>query len=142
MIGLKRKLPLAVVLAGTCMFAATGALACTKGEVPADAKSATNPVEASDEVMAAAKKVYKKSCKKCHGSKGNGKGPGAKDMDPLPPDWTGGIDKTDGELHWATMNGCDGTEMKGWKAGSAKPGKEITEEQSWGLVHYMRSLVK
>lgn len=141
MIGMKRKLPLAIVLAGTCMFA-TGALAAGKDNVPADAKSAANPVEVDDEVMAAAKKVYKKKCKKCHGTKGNGKGPGAKDMEPMPPDWTGGIELTDGELYWLTMNGSKDTEMKGWKAGSAKPGKEITDEQGWGLVHYMRSLVK
>jgi len=63
-------------------------------------------------------------------------------MDPLPPDWTKGIDLSDGELHWAIMNGCKDTEMKGWKAGSAKPGKEVTDEQAWGLVHYIRSLVK
>ena len=142
MIGLKRKLPLAVVFAGTLVFGASGALACTKGEVPADAKSASNPVEADDDVMAGAKKAYKKKCKKCHGTKGNGKGPGAKDMDPLPPDWTTGIKWTDGELHWMIMNGCEGTEMKGWKAGSAKPGKEVTDEEAWGLVHYIRSLVK
>ncbi len=141
MIGLKRKLPLAVVFVGSCLFA-TGALACKDAKAPAEAKSQANPVEVSDEVMAAAKKVYKKKCKKCHGSKGNGKGPGAKDMDPMPPDWTSGIDLTDGELHWFTMNGCEGTEMKGWKAGSAKPGKEITDEQAWALVHYIRSLVK
>ncbi|VAX06928.1 hypothetical protein MNBD_GAMMA26-1974 [hydrothermal vent metagenome] len=112
-------------------------------QVPADAKGVTNPVEADDEdVLKAAKKVYKKKCKKCHGKKGNGKGPGAKDMEPSPPDWTGGIDATDGELFWLTMNGSKDTEMKGWKEGSAKAGKEITDEQAWSLVHYMRSLVK
>ena len=138
MIGMKRKLSLAIVLAYTGLFT-TGVMAV---DVPADAKSATNPVEVDDEVMAAAKKIYRKSCKKCHGTKGNGKGPGAKDMDPMPSDWTGGIEGTDGELHWIIMNGSKDTEMKGWKAGVAKPGKEITDEQSWGLVHYIRSLVK
>ncbi len=141
MIGLKRKLPLAIVLAGSCLVT-TGALACTNAEAPAEAKSQANPVENGDEVMAAAKKIYKKKCKKCHGSKGNGKGPGAKDMDPMPPDWTSGIKLTDGELHWFIMNGCENTEMKGWKAGSAKPGKEVSDEQAWELVHYIRSLVK
>ncbi len=141
MIYMKRKLSLAVILAGTCLLT-TGVMAAANDQVPADAKAATNPVEVDDDVMAAAKKVYKKSCKKCHGTKGNGKGPGAKDMDPMPPNWTGGIDMTDGELFWLTMNGSKDTEMKGWKAGSAKPGKEITDEQGWGLVHYIRSLVQ
>ncbi len=136
---LEKRFALALWVAGICMLLPGIALACTNSKAPAEAKALENPVEASDEVLAEAKKIYRKNCKKCHGSKGNGKGPGAKDMDPMPPDWTKGIDFTDGELFWFTMNGCEGTEMKGWKAGAAKPGKEITEEQAWGLVHYMRS---
>ena len=139
---MKKRFALAVLVAGGSLLAPEAALACSKSKAPAEAKAMENPVEASDEVMAEAKKIYKKKCKKCHGSKGNGKGPGAKDMDPMPPDWTKGIDFTDGELYWATMNGCEGTEMKGWKAGSAKPGKEITEEQAWGLVHYIRTFAR
>jgi mono/diheme cytochrome c family protein len=124
-----------------CLVAVSpAAFSAAKDKVPADAKGVENPVENDDDVLKAAKKVYKKKCKKCHGSKGNGKGPGAKDMDPMPPDWTAGIDATDGELFWITMNGSADTEMKGWKAGSAKAGKEVSDEQAWGLVHYMRSL--
>ncbi len=139
---LNRQFVLAAFVAVIFMLVSGVTLACTDSKAPPEAKAQENPVEATDEVLAQAKKVYRKSCKKCHGSKGNGKGPGAKDMDPLPPDWTQGIDFTDGELHWFTMNGCEGTEMKGWKAGAAKPGKEITDEQAWGLVHYMRTFVK
>ncbi|MBW2467265.1 MAG: c-type cytochrome [Deltaproteobacteria bacterium] len=120
--------------------ASPAAFSAAKDKVPGDAKGVENPVEADDDVLKTAKKIYKKKCKKCHGSKGDGKGPGAKDMDPLPPDWTAGIDATDGELYWITMNGSADTEMKGWQAGMAKEGKEVSEEEAWGLVHYIRSL--
>lgn len=136
---LKRNITVAAALAATCLFSPA---AFAAPEVPADAKAVENPVEADDDVLKAAKKIYKKKCKKCHGSKGNGKGPGAKDMDPMPPDWTAGIERTDGELHWLTMNGSKDTEMKAWAAGKAKKGKELSDEQVWGVVHYIRSLVQ
>lgn len=139
---LKKTTSIAIALMSVCLFS-TGAIASAKDQVPAAAKSVANPVDADDEaIMKAAKKKYKKSCKKCHGSKGNGKGAGAKDMDPMPPNWTSGIDMTDGELFWLTMNGSKDTEMKGWKAGTAKKGKEVSEEEAWAIVHYIRSLVK
>lgn len=139
---LKKCFVIAVAIIGvSCMSSV--AFAAAKDKVPDDARGVENPVDGDDEdVMKNAKKVYKKNCKKCHGKKGNGKGPGAKDMDPPPPDWTGGISMTDGELYWITMNGSADTEMKGWKAGSAKPGKEISEEEGWALVHYIRGLAK
>ena len=136
---LKRNVTVVAALAAAYLFSPA---VFAKAEIPADAKAMENPVEADDDVLKAAKKLYKKKCKKCHGSKGNGKGPGAKDMDPMPPDWTGGIDRTDGELFWITMHGSEGTEMKPWMAGKAKKGKELTDEQVWGLVHYIRSLVQ
>jgi len=113
--------------------------------VPAEYASKANPVADDDEVIAASKKIYKKRCKKCHGKKGNGKGSGAKDMDPMPPNWTDGSalgKMTDGQRFWIILNGSKDTEMKGWKAGIAKEGKEITEEQAWGLVHYINRFGK
>ena len=92
------------------------------------------------------KKIYKKSCKKCHGKKGNGKGPGAKDMEPAPPSWTGGTDKSDEELVKIIMEGTtkDGkpTEMKGWAEGTAKKGKEVSEDQAASLVCIIRAFKK
>ncbi len=87
-----------------------------------------------DAVKTVQKKVYKKSCKKCHGSKGNGKGPGAKGMDPAPPDWTAGTEKSDDDLYQIIMEGSKDTEMKGWKAGVAKAGKEVSEDEAHTLV--------
>jgi len=95
-------------------------------------------VECDEDVVASVKKIYKKNCKKCHGKKGNGKGPGAKDMVPAPPNWTADTDMSDDDRIKAIMEGTtkDGkpTEMKGWAAGVAKKGKEVSDEQAAALV--------
>jgi len=95
-----------------------------------------------DAVKTVMKKEYKKKCKKCHGSKGNGKGPGAKGMDPAPPDWTGGTESDDAKLFDVIMNGTPDTEMKGWKEGVAKAGKEVSEDDAHTLVCIIRSFQK
>ena len=95
-----------------------------------------------DVIKTVEKKVYKKKCKKCHGKKGNGKGPGAKGMDPAPGDWTAGSDKSDGELYKVIMEGSPDTEMKGWAAGTAKPGKEVSEDDANTLICIIRAFKK
>jgi len=95
-----------------------------------------------DAIKTVAKKIYKKKCKKCHGKKGNGKGPGAKGMDPAPPSWTGGTDKSDADLYKTIMEGSKDTEMKGWAAGTAKKGKEISEDDAHTLVCIIRNFKK
>ena len=101
----------------------------------------TGIVAASDceDIGKDVKKIYKKSCKKCHGKKGNGKGPGAKGMDPAPPNWVGGTDKSDAELVKIIMEGTKDTEMKGWAEGTAKKGKEVSPEQAESLVCIIRN---
>ncbi len=95
-----------------------------------------------DVIKTVEKKVYKKKCKKCHGKKGNGKGPGAKGMDPAPPNWVAGTDTSDADLYKVTMEGTEGTEMKGWAAGTAKPGKEVSEDEAHALVCIIRAFKK
>ncbi len=142
---LKKSITIATV--ALSMSLAAGFAAATSEEtlakVPAEAVGLTNPVEADDDAIKKVfKKGYKKKCKKCHGSKGNGKGPGAKGMEPPPPDWTAGSSATDGQLYWLIMNGSKDTEMKGWKAGVAKKGKEVSEEEAWTMVHIIRGFQK
>ncbi len=144
---LKLKKSITIATVALSMSLASGFAAATSAEalakVPADAVNVPNPVEADeDAIKKVFKKSYKKKCKKCHGSKGNGKGPGAKGMEPPPPDWTAGTPATDGQLYWLIMNGSEGTEMKGWKAGLAKPGKEVSEEEAWIMVHIIRGFEK
>ena len=141
---LKKIASILVALLCACLFS-TAALAAARDAVPADAKAATNPVD-SEIDMKAAKKLYK-SCKNCHGKKGNGKTAAAKDMPEgkRPPDWTQGSESTDGQLFWLLMNGVkDNDEMKSYKEGSSevKAKKQLTEEKAWTLVHYIRAFAK
>ena len=57
---MKKRFVLAVFMAGGSLLVTEAALACSKSKAPAEAKAMENPGEASDEVMAAAKKIYKK----------------------------------------------------------------------------------
>jgi len=95
-----------------------------------------------DAIKTVMKKEYKKKCKKCHGSKGNGKGPGAKGMDPAPPDWTAGTDSDDAKLVQVIMEGTKDTEMKGWAEGTAKKGKHVSEDAAGSLVCIIRGFKK
>ena len=96
-----------------------------------------NPLELTPEALKEAKAIYKKKCKKCHGSKGNGRGSATRGMKIKPRNYT---DKAlmekipDGQLFWIVLNGSDpeATEMEGYK-------RKFSKEQVWKLIHYIRS---
>lgn len=97
------------------------------------AKKANPLVTASADSIAAGKKTYVKECQSCHGSKGLGDGPGAKDLAKKPralssPE-TGA--QTDGELYWKITTGRK--PMPTYE-------KTLTEEQRWQVINYIRTL--
>lgn len=113
--------------------------------IPAEYQKMKNPIPVSQAVLAEAKAIYEDKCQKCHGEKGDGKGTGSKGMDPKPTNYTdkAKMEKlSDGELFYTTMEGSPDSDMNGWKKGKAKPGKEITEEEAWKLIHYIRAFAK
>jgi len=76
---------------------------------------------------AAVTKIYTRRCAHCHGEEGDGQGPAAEFLYPLPRDFTLGVFKyktthaddefpTDGDLRKTIMNGLPGTSMPGWKS--------------------------
>jgi len=99
-----------------------------------------NPMPLSPAVLEEAEAIYKKKCRKCHGTNGNGKGSATKGMKVKPRNYT---DKAlmekipDGQLFWIILDGSDPetTEMESFKG-------KITEEETWELIHYIRSLAK
>ncbi|MGE3975080.1 MAG: cytochrome c [Bdellovibrionales bacterium] len=104
---------------------------------PEDAERAlTNPLEATEAVLARGKMKFETYCFPCHGSAGDGKGPVApKFMVPVPSLLT---DKAkayrDGRLfHIIT----DGQGVMGSYASQIKDQKD-----RWAIVHYIRSLQK
>jgi mono/diheme cytochrome c family protein len=101
------------------------------------ARSLTNPVEPSAEVIAEGRAHFADHCATCHGNDGSGKTEMGQGMWPKAPDMR--LPETqnlsDGELFWIIENGVRFTGMPGWGTGT-KEG----ETSSWHLVHFVRRL--
>lgn len=127
---LLRKLCFSVALA-----ALAAAMAAAHGRpwpVPEAAKKRKNPVVAGAETLGAAKTTYERLCASCHGSSGKGDGPEAPMYEVKPPDFTDAKmmgEMTDGEIFYKISEGRD--PMPAFKM-------QLSEEQRWQLVHYLR----
>jgi cytochrome c5 len=134
-----------IVSAGALyILVATSAVASTQAPQPAkpmaraDAAKLKNPVASTPDSIAAGKQLYGKYCRFCHGAEGKGDSPTApKDIKPADltdKDWTRG--SSDGEIFLVIQEGA-GPEfkMKGLKG-------KLSEEDTWHLVNFVRSLAK
>jgi mono/diheme cytochrome c family protein len=103
------------------------------------AKSLTNPVEYSGEVVADGRAHFADHCAVCHGNDGSGNTPMGRGMWPKVPDMR--LPQTqslsDGELFWIIENGVRFTGMPAWSSGT-----QDGETASWHLVHFVRRLPK
>ena len=101
------------------------------------AKSLTNPVEYSGEVIADGRAHFADHCATCHANDGSGKTTIGQGSWPKAPDMRRAPTQnlTDGELFWIIENGIRFTGMPAWSTGT-KEG----EEASWHLVHFIRRL--
>ena len=101
------------------------------------AKSLTNPVEYSGEVIADGRAHFADHCAMCHANDGSGDTAMGRGMWPKPPDLRQARTQnlSDGELFWIIENGIRFTGMPAWGTGS-KDG----ERASWHLVHFIRRL--
>jgi len=101
-----------------------------------------NPIDADDvdeDFLKAPGKLYKRKCKKCHGTEGDGQGSAADDIEIKPTAFNvpGYMDeKSDGQLFWITLAGSEGTEMEGFGPDSDAG---LSEEKIWELVSYIRA---
>jgi mono/diheme cytochrome c family protein len=106
--------------------------------VPADklaeAKALRNPLSNSPEVIEQGKAVYngKGGCVTCHGIDGDGKGPGAVNMNPSPRNfqhhgfWR---HRSEGEVFWTIKYGSPGTAMIAF-------GSVLSDNEIWALIQY------
>ena len=108
------------------------------GKAPPEFYSMKSPITAPN--FALAEKLYfdqasdRYACATCHGRNGDGKGPMSRQFTPLPRHLscvkTAGI--PEGQVFWTIRNGSPGTDMPG--------NKQLTDEQIWQLVAYIRNL--
>jgi mono/diheme cytochrome c family protein len=102
-------------------------------KAPARASRKENPIPADDKSVATGKDLYTKECYSCHGTKGKGDGPGARDLTKNPGDlskpemWK----QTDGALFWKITEG---------KKPMPSMEKTWSEDQRWNVVNYVRTL--
>ena len=121
---------LIVVIAGSAFF-----FQKAPWKAPASADTKKNPLTNDAATVAAGKTVYVKECQSCHGKKGKGDGPSAKDLDIPAGDFTKAItqSETDGALFWKNSEGRK--PMPSFK-------KKLSEQQIWQTVVYIRTLNK
>jgi len=105
--------------------------------MPAEAKSRTNPVGNSPEVLAEGRAHWADHCFSCHANNGSGDTALGKSLYPPAPDMRLAATQqlTDGELFYIIQNGIRLTGMPAWGNGTPKD-----EEDSWKLVHFIRHL--
>lgn len=102
---------------------------------PPEFAALRNPLPASDDNLAAGKKIYRAttSCIACHGKRGDGDGVLAGQFAPPPRDFTCPpvtAPTADGQLFWIIRNGSTDTAMP--------PHPELSDTQIWQLVLYIR----
>lgn len=103
-------------------------------EAPPEAKSVKNPVKPTEESIKRGKEIYQKKCLMCHGEKGDGSGPVAKQLKTPPGDLRDAKmmqEMTDGELFWKITNGRD--PMPRFE-------KMLSDDERWHVVNYVRTL--
>ena len=104
-----------------------------KWKAPPSADAKQNPLTADAATIAAGKVIYVKECQSCHGKKGKGDGPSAKDLDKPAGNFTSAETQgqSDGALFWKIAEGKK--PMPSFK-------KKLNETQIWQQVIYMRTL--
>lgn len=99
------------------------------------AKFTTNPILPDVESVAIGQELFTENCIACHGVAGRGDGPNAASLSPPPADFTAGhtASHTDGDLFFWILQGIEDTAMPSFE-------DQLTEEQVWHLVNYVRRL--
>ncbi len=111
-------------------------------QAPAEFLAKTNPVSISSASIQAGKKLFQETatplaCMNCHGTAGDGRGAMGAAFQPPPRNFTCGETMkglSDGQLFWVIKNGSPGTGMM--------PFGNLSDEDVWKLIHYIRSLAK
>jgi mono/diheme cytochrome c family protein len=129
----KRASPVLILLAVAAALAV--AHSSQEWNAPPEANAMKSPLAATPQALAAAAALFNDKCANCHGEKGKGDGPEANMYSVKPQDLTdpkiiGSM--TEGEIFWKISEGR--RPMPAFK-------KQLSEEQRWQLVQFVRNLV-
>jgi len=102
-------------------------------KAPPEADKVKNPFSGKETPQA--KELYMKNCTQCHGTKGKGDGPKSEEIDKAPTDISTAAfnEQSDGSIFWKMTNGKK--PMPSFKL-------DLTDDQRWQLVNYLRELKK
>lgn len=106
-----------------------------KWEAPKEANLLKNVFKDNSEATVKGKKIYQEMCWTCHGKTGKGDGPVGVTLEKRPADHTSPLiqSESDGSLYWKISTG---------KAAMPNYALNLTEEERWALVNYIRMLGK
>jgi mono/diheme cytochrome c family protein len=133
----KQKLILMAVLLGSFAFMSMNLIKTTvqePWEVPAKYEKMKNPYADVADAEKIGRVLYSKHCKSCHGTKGEGDGPKAEELDTEMPSLTTDAFKkqSDGAMYYKTYEGRD--DMPSFI-------KKIADEKDqWLLINYIKGL--
>jgi mono/diheme cytochrome c family protein len=101
-------------------------------KAPARAARRKNPIPADQKSIEAGKTVYTAQCVMCHGPKGLGDGPQAKDLTPKPRNLSDPNiqSQTDGSIFWKLTEG---------KKPMPSFEKLVSENDRWNVINYVRT---
>lgn len=103
-------------------------------EIPSKYEKMENPHADDADLIKIGKMMYSKHCKSCHGSKGLGDGPKAKQLETFPGDFSSEEFQagSDGALYYKSFVGRD--EMPNYEK------KIVDDEDRWAIINYLRTL--
>jgi mono/diheme cytochrome c family protein len=124
-------LVIAVFCASVVAFAQSG------WTIPAAGRDEKSPLQPTADVLKKGASVYKSKCQRCHGKEAKGDGP---ESDPDTPaadltDASRASVNTDGVLFYKVWNGRSKPKMPAFKS-------EMTKDDAWAVVEYVKSLRK
>jgi mono/diheme cytochrome c family protein len=95
-----------------------------------------NPIEMSDESIAAGRRVYGRFCRSCHGLSADGAGmtapPGSMPANLVDDEWDHG--STDGEIFTVIKEGvAPKFDMDAWEG-------RVTDDDIWHVINFLRDL--
>jgi mono/diheme cytochrome c family protein len=97
---------------------------------PPESANHANPTKADHASLERGKKLFEAKCAVCHGQRGRGDGPRAKDLDRRPADLVRmGPGHSDGDFAWKIAEGR--TPMPPFKS-------SLSEAQIWDVVNYIK----